>query len=138
MPSPEDYHSRALELLPRGGSFTATNAAEAKALKKQITLIQKQLRQIKSEINLEIKTIRAEFQSRSATTKSRSTLLGILSGKRRWAGRLGAIDSQRAANARNDAIAPYEAVKFMIDELIIQLDSGKLQLDEALQTGDFD
>lgn len=134
----EYYHERVLALLPSDGAFTAHSADEAKAVKKEIVLIQKRLRQLKSEINLDIKTVRADYQAQAQKTQSRGTLLGILTGKRRFASRLGAIDRQRAADNRNDTIAPYEAVKGLIDQLLVQLDGGKLQIDEALRSGNFD
>jgi hypothetical protein len=105
-------------------------AAHAKAVIAQIRMAQKELRQVKSTINLEIKAIRNAYKQQ----KPGSTGAGILRifGKRKLAGQLSADAKRQASAERDKQIAPYERVKLLIDDVLAQLDGHKIRLDQLI------
>jgi hypothetical protein len=77
---------------------------------------QKQLRHIKSLINLDMKTIRADYRQKMSTAASTSSTVVSLFGKRKLAGSLRAEEKRRLAGQRDRVLEPHQAVKLMIDE----------------------
>ena len=49
-------------------------------------------------------------------------------GKRRLAGQLRASEKRRLKAQRDQILSPYESVKFRIDDLLVQIDSAKAQI----------
>lgn len=109
-----------------------TSAAQAKQAKTTIVTAQKELRQIKSQIALEVKETRAEFKDKAAGAGSTGGAVLSLLGKK-GAGKSYAAASKRQVNSQRDnAIAPYERVKSAIDQLLLSYDKIKLQIDQYL------
>ena len=128
MSSPDRYRRQIKDLGLDRMRIKASTIAEAKEFLREIRRLQKELRQIKRNINLDIKAYRAEYRRRSSSAASTSSAVLSLFGKRRTAGRLRAEEKRRLARERDRAIAPYESLKLTIDDLIVQLDSAKDQL----------
>ena len=131
MPSAKDYENQIHSLV--AGDLGASNVEEAKACITRIRTIQRDLRQIKKAINLEIKGIRAEYRDRIANAGSGTAAVFSLFGKRGAAGSIRA-DAKRAMAAERDAaIEPYETEKFRIDDVLNQLDAAKIQFNDFIR-----
>jgi rRNA maturation endonuclease Nob1 len=126
--SAEDYRQEIAELGFDRMTIEVSSVTEAKQALAKVRAAQKELRQIKRNINMDMKIIRADYSERMATAGAgTSTLMGLF-GQRRAAGQLRA-DAKRRLRAERDAtLAPYDEVKLMIDDLLVQMDSAKLQL----------
>lgn len=109
------------------------NASDAKNLLKEVRNMQKGIRQIKKEINLEIKAIRQQYKEKSSTAGAGSALaLGLL-GQRGAARSIRASAKRGVAQERDRTIAPYEELKMKIDGMLIKMDRFKLQLEQYIQ-----
>jgi len=135
MSSPNEYQRKlaALGLAGGGGlQFQASSVAEAKQLLPTIRQLQAELRAIKKEINLDIKTIRLQYQQQRSGAGSGAAAIFTLFGKRKVAGSIRA-DAKRQLSAQQDKeIASYEQVKATIDNLLIQLDRAKIAVQQYI------
>jgi hypothetical protein len=95
--------------------------------------MQDQLRQIKRDVNGEMKGIRDDYRDRSAAAASiTSAALSIL-GKRQKAGQ-GRADRKRQLRAeRNTVLASYEALRTVIDRAIKELNGMKTGPERLIQ-----
>jgi rubrerythrin len=110
-----------------------SSLAEAKATLTALRTVQKQLHQIKRNVDLDMKTIRAQYRQKSTTsgTMPAAFLRGF--GKRKLAGQLRA-DVKRALVAEcYQVLAPYDALKLQIDELLVKTDGAKALLDNFIE-----
>jgi hypothetical protein len=109
-----------------------TGAEQAKQLKVAIIAAQKELRQIKRQVALEMKEIRLEYKDKATGAGSTGGTVLSLLGKR------GAGKSYQAASKRNinrqrdNALAPYEKIKGIIDQYLLAYDKVKVQIDQYL------
>lgn len=128
MASPEQYWHRIKELGLDHMEIQVSTVSEAKETLKHIRKLQKELRQIKKNINLDMKAIRALYSQKISTAAS--TTSGILSlfGKRKLAGQLRADERRRLRMERDRTLQPYESLKLTIDDLLIQMDAAKERL----------
>lgn len=125
MKTPTDYRR---DLDPYNVKLSIGSVAEAKATIKDLVQSQKALRQIKKEIDLDIKTIRAGYASRMSTAGAGASNVLTIFGQRKAAGSARA-DAKRKLKAEQDRqIAPYQQVKLTIDDMINQMDRAKIQL----------
>lgn len=114
-------------------TIRASSLTEAKAGLGNVRGLQKQLRQVKRKINLDMKTIRADYRQRMSQPAAASSSLATIFGKRKLAGQLRA-DAKRGLRAERDRkLAPYDEVKLMIDDLLVQLEAGKAQLQDYVE-----
>jgi hypothetical protein len=107
---------------------------DAKLHLKRIRLSQKQLRQIKKEVNHSIKVIRSSFTAQKAEVGKptfKSGFLGGLIGKKKL-GKMNALQKENLRRQQNAALSPYEHVVLLIDQSLLILDDLKLQLDNWL------
>ena len=95
--------------------------------------MQKGVRQIKKEINLEIKSIRAAYRQKSSTAGEGSALVFSLLGKKGVGRSLRADAKRNVARERDGVIAQYENLKLDIDNMLIKMDRLKIQLEEYIQ-----
>jgi len=111
---------------------TISSIEEAKEIQKLCIDYQKNLRQIKKSIGLDIKTIRLEYKDKIANAGS--TLGGVLSlfGKRRIGGSIRADAKRGMTKERDSVISPYEELKLVIDNYIYSIDDIKNQLKEYI------
>lgn len=109
------------------------NRSDAQNLLKEIRNMQKGVRQIKKEINLEIKTIRQEYKGKSSTAGSGSALVMGLLGQKGVARSIKASAKRGVAHERDRIIAPYEELKMKIDDMLVKMDRLKLQLEQYIQ-----
>ena len=128
MTSPEEYRRQIKELGFDRMEIRASSLAEAKAALTKVRSLQKQLRQIKRNINLDMKAIRAEYRQKSsdAAAFSSAFLTGV--GKRKAAGKRRADAKRRLQAERDRKLAPYDNLKLMIDDLLTQMDNAKVQI----------
>ena len=110
--------------------LTLDNPSSVKLQIKEINLIQKQLRAIKKEVNLEIKQIN---QTASQSTPDSVISVGLdLFGKRKLAGQL-RQSTRRAIQAEKISLRqPYINLKDYIDMVILEGDKLKLQAEQFL------
>lgn len=116
-----------------GMEISASSVAEAKSALSRVRNLQKQLRQIKRNVNLDMKTIRAEYQQKMSTAASTSSGILTLFGQRKMAGTIRADQKRRLGQERDRALQPYQSINLQIDHLLVQLDSVKLQIDEFIE-----
>lgn len=131
---PEGYRRQINTLgLGKLRKMRVENQSDAKKVLKRVRNFQKRLRQIKREINLDMKTIRAGYREKSANAgEGLSTVVSLL-GKRKLAGSIRADAKRRLKREREQVLAPYEKIKLEIDNLLTKLDRLKMQIDEYIQ-----
>jgi hypothetical protein len=128
----QKYLDQVRELDIEGRSLEASSVEEAKLRIKEIRLLQRQLRHIKKLINADMKTIRAQFAEKKANTGEGWMVVGTLFGQR-GAGRSARASAKRQVTAeRNRVLAPYEKLKHLIDDYLVQLDRAKLLFEEYI------
>jgi hypothetical protein len=111
-------------------TLTLGNPASVKLQMKQITLVQKQLRALKKELNLAIKGINQE-----ATQTGADSIVSVgldVFGKRKWAGRVRAETRRAIEREKRTSRQPYLEVKDVIDNLLLESDRLKLLGEEYL------
>ncbi|RLI51184.1 MAG: hypothetical protein DRP09_19470 [Candidatus Thorarchaeota archaeon] len=133
MASPSQYRSQIKNLGLDNLEMTASSIAEAKNAIKRTRNLQKMLRQIKQNINLDMKTIRANYRQKMSTAASTSSTIVTILGKRKLAGQMRASEKRRLRMERDRTLQPYESIKLMIDDLLIQMDSAKAQFQAFIE-----
>jgi hypothetical protein len=133
MTSAEQYRHQISALGLDEMRLQASSLAEAQAALDNVRSLRKQLLQIKRNINLDMKTIRAEYQQRSSSAAAGSSAVMSLLGKRKLAGSLRADEKRRLSVERDRKLAPYDNVKLTIDDLLTQMEGGKTQLGEFIE-----
>ena len=106
------------------------NPTSVKLQVKNINLIQKQLRAIKKEVNLAIKSIN---QKATQTTPDSIISVGLdLFGKRKLAGQLRQSARRAIQSDKINGRQPYMDIKDYIDQLILEGDKLKLKAEQYL------
>ncbi|MEH1933061.1 MAG: hypothetical protein V7L14_04920 [Nostoc sp.] len=111
-------------------SLTLDSPKSVKLQVKQISLLQKQLRAFKKEVNANIRNINQEA-SQSGTDSVVSVGLDIF-GKHKWAGRLRAETRRAIEREKKFSRQPYLEIKEAIDNLILEGDRLKLLAEQYL------
>ena len=111
-------------------SLTLDSPKSVKLQVKQISLLQKQLRAIKKEVNGNIRNINQEA-SQSGIDSVVSVGLDIF-GKHKWAGRLRAETRRAIEREKKFSRQPYLEIKEAIDNLILEADRLKLLAEQYL------
>lgn len=106
--------------------------ASAKAEKQRITLSQKQLRQVKSEVNLEMKAIRATYTAAKKTAGAGGGTLLKIMGKKGAAKSHQARAKQIKELEKQKELIPYEQVITAIENALLTYDKLKLKLDQYI------
>ena len=133
MASPNQYLQQIKELGLEHMEIKASSIGEAKDTLRRIRNVQKQLRQIKRTINLDMKNIRSDYSQKTSTAASTSSAIVGLLGKRKLAGQMRADEKRRLRMERDRTLQPYESIKLTIDDLLIQMDSAKDQLQAFIE-----
>lgn len=106
------------------------NPKSVKLQVKNISLIQKQLRAIKKEVNLAVKLINQEA---TQTTPDSIVSVGLdLFGNRKLAGQLRQSTRRAIQSEKISLRQPYMDVKDYIDQVILEGDKLKLQAEQYL------
>ena len=113
-------------------TIKASNAAEAKAALADVRQKQKALRQMKARINLDMKAIRAEYDQKKQSAGSGGSVLIGMFGKRRAAGQYRAAAKRQVTAERDRRLQPYETLKMSIDDLLLQMDQAKIQIQQYI------
>lgn len=130
--SVQKYLNQVRELDIEGHSLKASSVEEAKLKIKEIRLLQRQLRHIKKLINADMRIIRAQFAEKKANAGEGWMVVGTLLGQR-GTGRSARASAKRQVTAeRNRALAPYEKLKRLIDDYLVQLDRAKLLFEKYI------
>ncbi|MCB9101621.1 MAG: hypothetical protein H6632_18940 [Anaerolineales bacterium] len=101
--------------------------ADAKSFIKAISDSQRELRNIKREVSQEMKRVRVEYASASRQITKNSTVLTMFT-KGTWnkSVRIGAtMQRQKLMEDRDNILAAYDELKFLIDQQIAELDGVK-------------
>ncbi len=114
-------------------SFDLANEDEAKLLKKKFILMQKQLRQVRKEAHTEMKAIRANYGNQINSVEA-----GLFSTVFGGAGRDRENQRRKLRNQRDVELSKYQNVKDTIDNILLQIDSAKLQIEELILKSAFD
>jgi rubrerythrin len=131
--SPEEYRRQIKDLGLERMEIKASSIAEAIDALKRTRGLQKELRQIKRNIDLDMKTIRADYGQRMSTAASASSAIVTLFGKRKLAGQLRADEKRHLRLERDRTLQPYESIKLTVDDLLVQMDSAKAQLQAFIE-----
>ena len=96
---------------------------QAKALLLRIRTVQKELRLLKQEVTATISAARSEFTT-ARTAVGKSVGAGIAAGffGRKTVGRINAARRDDLRRGQLQAVAPYENVKSIIDQILAKLD----------------
>lgn len=114
-------------------SITLSSVNQAKLAKKDIVNAQKQMRQVKSEVLLEIKSIRNAYSESHSNVGAGGAALFSAFGKK-GIGKSYQAKQKRAHNQERDkAIAPYEQLKVLIDKYLLAYDELKLKIDKYIE-----
>lgn len=111
-------------------TLTLDNPKSVKLQVKNISLIQKQLRAIKKEVNLAIREINQEA---TQTTPDSIISIGLdLFGKRKLAGQLRQSTRRAIQSEKISLRQPYMDTKDYIDQVLLEGDKLKLQAEKYL------
>ena len=135
MSSAQDYEQRVWTIVGamaqgRQIHLQWNTAVEARLHKTRITQIQKELRLVKKDISLTKKAVNASYAS-ERTKVGKGFGAGVATGLfgKKAVGRSNAAIRDNLRRNQLNAIAPYEGVSRLIDDILLQLDQLKLQLD---------
>jgi hypothetical protein len=140
MPSANEYQNRVAQILGSHFSFgklslkfTWETPAEAKAQLNKIHLMQKELRLVKKDISITMKAIRSTFVAKK-TEVGKGFGAGVMTGLfgKKAAGRSNAIEKENLRRRQVAELSPYEAVARTIDDVLVQLDKAKIQIETSL------
>ncbi len=116
--------------------YSWNNYEQAKALLLRIRTVQKELRLLKQEVTATISAARSEFTT-ARTAVGKSVGAGIAAGffGRKTVGRVNAARRDDLRRGQLRAVAPYENVKNIIDQVLAKLDlvKGRLELSPEYQ-----
>jgi len=130
MTTAEDYQRQLSILGIDKMTLHASTVQEAKACIDKLQLLKKQLQQVKRNINFDIQSIRTSYQQKqpSATSFS-SAIIGGLFGSRSAGSARASV--RRTLKAELDGILePYNRLKLKIDNVLVQIEGGKIKLDQ--------
>lgn len=127
--SPQEYEHQLERLGLKEIKIQASNIPEAKEALQQVREAQRQLRQIKQAVNLDMKDIRANYRNERGGAASTSSALVTAFGKRKLAGQMRADAKRQLSREEEQVLKPYEQLKLIIDNQLIQLDTAKGKLD---------
>lgn len=111
------------------------SAEEARRYSARIPQMQGELRQVKAEINQRMKEIRAAFAQRRESV--RPGLVAVVASRVTGAGKKRTAEDkarklEKLSRKQDEALAPYQMTRDVIDRLLLQLDSLKKQVDAWL------
>jgi hypothetical protein len=143
---PKGYQEKVEGIL--GSKFSGTslevsfghynNAEEAKLLLKKMVFLKKQLSSVKSLANDEMKSIRASFQTeKHKVSQSGKTLTTLFFGKKA-AGHERQREKNTLGGKQRAALGPYENVKNTIDQILLEMDRVKLEVETHIANNDFE
>lgn len=127
----QEYERRAKSIV-FAREYEITTPSQARTIKAELSQVQKDLRQLKKEIDLDIKQIRAVYTQKLATAAQTSSGLLSVLGKRAAAGSLRADEKRRLVRERDRTIQPYANLKLAIDAQLLELDRTKAQIDQFI------
>jgi hypothetical protein len=133
MASAEDYREQIRQMGVTHMTVGGSSVAEAKSGIATLRRLQKQLRQIKRAINVDMKAIRAEYPQKMSTPAPVASSLATLLGNRKLAGEFRADAKRRLRIERDRKLAPYDELKVKIDDILLQMDVGKGQLQDYIE-----
>ncbi len=133
MASAQEYRRQIKNLGLERLEIQASSSTEAKEVLRKLRALQKELRQIKKNINLDMKGIRAVYQQRMSTAAATSSTVVSLFGKRKLAGQLRADEKRRLRMERDRKLQPYESIKLAIDGILTQIDNAKIKLQAFIE-----
>jgi len=127
----QDYERRIKQTLEGKTRFDINTAAEAQLALRQIVQLQKELRQIKKEIGLTIKSLRAQYADQKEGVSKAGFGKGVMQGVfgKKSVARMDAAQKDRIRQNQNKQLAPYEALQSNIDRFILEYDGQKVKLD---------
>lgn len=105
------------------------HSADVKLYIKQITIVQRELRDLKKRIHTAMQHIRLQFSNKAANV-SHHPILGIFSKKN--AIHLSAQDKQHVHNQEHAVLAPYQNLLHTIDAYLNVLERLKLDLEQKM------
>jgi len=135
MRNPQEYAMQIEAVL--GGDelrIQVSSIPQAKQAIKSINQLQKRLRQIKKEVNFDMKEIRTYYRNQSSSAGQGTAALFSVFGKRKAAGQIRAAAKRDIARERDAKLRPYDSLKFRIDDAILKLDNGKIQLQGYIES----
>jgi len=134
MLSPQDYANRIKALGLDKLEINIRNLQEAKTTNAQLRVLKKQLQQIKKEIAVDIKTIKAKYQAQIPQAGSggggflRTVGVFGVKGMKGQAKQYQALAKQDLRNRQHKELDPYERVKLTVDDLITQIDATLIKI----------
>ena len=113
-------------------SIEVSTIGEANAALTRIRLAQKEVRQIKTAINLDMKTIRAKYEEKIQTAGMGGSAFFTLMGKWKVAGQHRAGAKRNLAAERDRELKPYESLRLAADNLLLQMDKAKILVQNCI------
>ncbi|HUW08227.1 MAG TPA: hypothetical protein VM537_00780 [Anaerolineae bacterium] len=123
MTSADEYRRQISALGVDSLETQPSSRADAKATLAHVRSARKELRQIKRNINLDMRAIKAEYRQRLPKAAADSPAAETLP----------AAERKRLVAERAQKLGRYGEVKLTVDELLTQMDGAKVQLREFIQ-----
>ena len=132
--SVQDYAHRVDELLKGNARFRVESVDDAKLSIKRITQMQKELRQVKKEIGLTLKSLRAQYSDQKAGVGKPGFGQGFMQGifGKKTVGRANAVKRDTIRQNQQNQLAPYEQLQHRIDNILVECDANKLKLEQYI------
>ena len=110
--------------------FSWNDYSEAKALLIRLRSIQKELRLLKMEVSATVSSVKSEFTTaRTSVGKSFGATLAAGFFGRRTMGLVNAAQREDLRRNKIDSLEPYEGVKRIIEQILHQLETIKVQIE---------
>lgn len=125
----EVYKQRIGDILRGRTQLSAKTIPEARLMLRQMSQVQKELRQVKKEINLTMKSLRSQYADQKEDVARSTFGKGLLQGffGRKSVSRMDAAQKNSIRQTQNKHLAPYEDLMRQIDGIILEYDGLKLK-----------
>jgi hypothetical protein len=133
----QDLSDRARDLLVQTAedANARLEAGDPAGAKRIIAAAQRELRDVKRQVNDEQRIVREQFQQARLDINQQGQTLGMVAGSkaRGVMARGRAYEKRALAQQQQDALTPYNNLKAAIDRSIADLDRDKFRIDEAVR-----
>lgn len=132
MPSAAEYAQRIQAILEGRNTVDLKRLEDAPPTLKRLTQVQKELKLLKKEIGLTIKSLKAQYtdQKMQASKNTGGKELSKILFGRRLVSRFDADQKRDIQQSQHQQLAPYEDVSRIIDRTLLDIDALKIKIEQ--------
>lgn len=132
MPSADEYAQRLQAILAGRNEFTLKRLEDAPLALRRVNQLQKEIRLLKKEIGLTIKSLRSQYTAQRVEASKESFGKNVVRGLvgRRFVSRFDAAAKDSIRQAQHQQIGPYEELSRRIDTVLLDFDAFKIRIEQ--------